>query len=95
MKSLVYTLLLASTPSLVFASSNQHLRGSDSVYTSEASAAHGYVESIDGAYGFNGISIPGENCDSTGASYVNAQAHGMDVIASSCCILLSSPGSTG
>lgn len=66
MKSLVYTLLLASTPSLVFASSNQHLRGSDSVYTSEASAAHGYVESIDGAYGFNGISIPGENCDSTG-----------------------------
>ena len=48
MKSLVYTLLLASTPSLVFASSNQHLRGSDSVYTSEASAAHGYVESIDG-----------------------------------------------
>ena len=66
MKSLVYTLLLASTPSLVFASSNQHLRGSNSVYTSEASAAHGYVESIDGAYGFNGISIPGENCDSTG-----------------------------
>lgn len=66
MKSLVYTLLLASTPSLVFASSNQHLRGSDSGYTSEASAAHGYVESIDGAYGFNGISIPGENCDSTG-----------------------------
>ena len=49
MKSLVYTLLLASTPSLVFASSNQHLCGSDSVYTSEASAAHGYVESIDGA----------------------------------------------
>lgn len=66
MKSFVYALLLVSVPSPAYALGNPLLCSKDTVYTSEASAAHGYVESVDGAYGFKGISIPGENCDSTG-----------------------------
>ena len=36
------------------------------VYETELSAAHGYVETLDGKPGASGISIPGERRDSNG-----------------------------
>lgn len=42
------------------------LSDDETLYFSEASAAHGYVESVDGKVGFSGINIPGEDRDDNG-----------------------------